>query len=191
MHMKNLHPPADSAAKVICNICGAELKHEASLKDHIMRKHNCDDPSANTCQECGKMFTVKYDLKDHMKRAHWLHTHLPCPKCDKRFPKRQSLRGHILSTHLKITIKPFACGTCGNAYVRQKDCWQHVALKHEAWPSDRALKDWKILARTKPNLVDRRDCRKEEEEALKGVFNQDEFLKIEFQDAFAAVTAAV
>ena len=146
MHIKNLHP-AGPETKVICNICGAELKHEASLKDHIMRKHNNEDPAQNTCPECGKMFSVKYDLKDHMKRAHWVHTHLPCPKCDKKFPKRQSLRGHILSTHLKITIKPFACFTCGNSYVRQKDCWQHVALKHESWPNDQALRDWKILAR--------------------------------------------
>jgi len=194
MHMKNLHPSDNQ--KVICNICGAELKHEASLKDHIMRKHNSEDPAANTCPECGKMFSVKYDLRDHMKRAHMVHTHLPCPKCDKRFPKMQNLRCHILSTHLKVTIKPFACFTCGNSYVRSKDCWQHVALKHESWPNERALKDWRILARTKPNLVDKRDCRKEEEEALKGhlpptlqhtSLTQDEFLKIEYPGAYSAV----
>ena len=40
------------------------------------------------------------------------------------------------------------------------------------------------MKRTKPNLVEKKDCRKEEEEALRGVFEQDEILKMELQETF-------
>ena len=86
---------------------------------------------------------------------HWIK----CPACDKKSKNAQQvnlfdtnttvfkivsiffnnhpvvtlfqLRGHYLAKHLKVTIKPIECVTCNSSYVREKDCWIHIAMKHE------------------------------------------------------------
>lgn len=104
----------------------------------------------------------------HIKNTHMEDSWIQCPRCDKKNKNGQHFRYHFLANHLKITIKPFSCTMCGNSYVRDKDCWIHIAMKHELWSNEKSAKDWKVLSREKPNLIGKRDVKKEERDALKG-----------------------
>ena len=45
----------------------------------------------------------------------------------------------------------------------------HIAMKHhEQWSAERAGKDWKLLSKLKPDMMKRRDIKKDEFDALKG-----------------------
>ena len=77
--------------------------------------------------------------------------------------------------HLKVTIKPYHCVTCGKTYTRAKDCWIHIAMKHEQWSNEKSTKDWKRLSREKQELLEKKDCRREETEALRGQI-EDQYL---------------
>ena len=158
-----------------------------NFQDHIFRKHK-DHQSANipeekrnmvwNCTECDQVFDHKANLAKHM-RKHRTETHIPCPMCDQKFIGPPYLRTHVLSNHLKVTIRPYTCVVCAKTYSRSKDCWEHIGLKHEQTQVVPGGKiDWKSLSRAKPELVTKRDCLKEENEALKGVID-DQYLRVE------------
>merc|ERR1712029_765716 len=165
-HVNSTHSEVPKA-KVICNLCGAENSNEQGLKQHMKRKHTIGDEQFQ-CTECPKSFNLDFLLKEHVKRCH-PESWIPCPKCDKKVQTALKLRGHFLSTHLKVSIKPYSCVSCGQAYTRAKDCWVHIALKHDISSNDKSQKDyWKLLSREKQELMEKKDCRKEENAALKG-----------------------
>jgi len=184
IHMEAAHGALPS---LMCNICGAALKNEQTLKDHIFRRHkdhqaaNIPDEKRNEiwkCEECEQVFDHKANLAKHM-RKHRTETHIPCPMCPQRFIAPPYLRNHVLSNHLKVTIKPFTCVLCAKTYSRSKDAWEHVGLKHEGAEVANGSKfDWKSLSRAKPDLVTKRDCLREENNALKGVID-DKYLRVE------------
>ena len=126
------------------------------------------------CPNCDKVYRTKAQLSSHLRlsvscSAAGRRAQHPCPSCDRQFPVRAHLRKHLLGAHLKVPLRPWACVTCDKTFVKAKNCWEHVAAKHEGWPSQRALAEWQILKREKSHLVSKKDTRLVEAEALRGV----------------------
>ena len=89
------------------------------------------------CTQCDRFFSNKSELAKHVHIVHDVDSWLDCPKCDKKLKNAQQLRSHFLSKHLNIAIRPNTCKLCDNSYVREKDLWIHIGLKHEGagWES--------------------------------------------------------
>ena len=104
-----------------------------------------------------------------MKFGHSDDNWIKCTQCDSKVRNNKAYRQHFLSRHLKVSLKPFYCVQCSNVYTREKDCWIHIAMKHEGisieWSS---LTDWKRLRKEKPQLVGKRNVAEEETNLLKG-----------------------
>lgn len=73
--------------KLKCEICGALLKTENSVRAH-MRLHN---DTEHTCNICGKVTPNRPALANHKRYMHSERTH-KCTICDKAFKKPIGLR---------------------------------------------------------------------------------------------------
>jgi len=174
-HMEKEH--GAEKQKVCCPLCGSEYRNDQNLQTHIASKHPVEGAQylpahkrnqRHECRECNEVFPIKVQLKQHIQQAHSDQSWIDCPQCDKKCRTGQILRGHFLSNHLKVTLKPFDCVTCGSSYVREKDCWIHIAMKHENMSNQWNSTDWKVLCKQKPELIQKRNIREEEAKILKG-----------------------
>merc|ERR1712029_326194 len=163
--------------RVCCPICGGEYSTERALQDHIALKH--PDTGAQylpahkrnqsfACPDCDKVFPIKPALHSHIKNAHSIDKWIQCKLCAKKVKNGMQYRQHFLSNHLKVTLKSFYCMQCSNSYTREKDCWIHIAMKHEGISNEWATADWKRLRNEKPHLIEKRTTVEEETSLLKG-----------------------
>merc|ERR1712029_390381 len=176
-HTESQHGVDGAEGAFTCTLCGAVYRYEQGLQDHIICKHKNEDERFK-CSQCPKFFAQRDLLNDHVNSCHQEESGIPCPKCDKKWLNAGKLRKHFLGSHLKVSIKPNTCVSCGKAYARAKDCWIHIGLRHELWSYEKAMQDWQRLSREKLELMEKRDCRKEENEALKGQID-DQYLMAE------------
>ena len=170
-HVESCHL-GGSSDSVQCSACGKSYKTREHLKAHVARMHPDQVSSRHACPKCDKVYLTKMQLSSHLRLSVSCsggRPQHPCPSCDRRFPAKAHLRKHVLGAHLKVPLRPWACVTCAKTFVKAKNCWEHVASKHEGWPSKKALEEWQMLKRDKPHLVSRKDTQQVEEEALRGV----------------------
>ena len=148
-HKMETHgPDVPGSRNYVCNVCGARLKNEITLKAHIKLTHEM--PEAK-CKLCDKMFKNKYDLKRHNQEAHIKDKKFKCTICpDSAFHQKKILYDHCMYHHVKI--KPYVCAVCGAEYWQKPIMGAHIAESHENWPKDKAKAEWKYLLREKPHL---------------------------------------
>jgi len=186
-HMEKVHG-AERVASV-CPLCGSSYRNDHGLQEHIQLKHPVEGaqylPAHKRnrkfpCKECGQEFPTQALWKRHMKFTHSEDHWIKCPACDKKSKNAQQLRGHYLAKHLKVTIKPIECVTCNSSYVREKDCWIHIAMKHEGSSNQWNQTEWKSLSIAKPELIKKKDVRMEETNALRGYLEEKYLMGSEY-----------
>jgi KRAB domain-containing zinc finger protein len=114
MHLMNTRDD-----KLACKLCNEKFTRRMLLDDHNMQVHGLPSELPFNCSDssCSKKFSSQLTLRQHEKT----HTkELPedlsvqCDQCDKRFPTKTRLSGHILSAH--VVEKNFICDKCGNGF---------------------------------------------------------------------------
>ena len=176
-----------------CPVCGEMIKMVTTMRlsEHMIRAHENFEFDKRSKEEqekrffcthegCRKMFFFAKDLKIHAKGSH--EKSIPCPQCDMKFEAKgkHRLRKHILRHHMNLPtrkpiIKPFCCKSCENSYTTNKSLQIHIGTKHLGWPYEKAFTEYQILARTRPELWEKKDLLDAEKALLKG-FLDDKYL---------------
>ncbi|XP_015271992.1 PREDICTED: zinc finger protein 335 [Gekko japonicus] len=118
--------PPPKRSSFPCPICSRVYPMQKRLTQH-MKTHSAEKP--HMCDKCGKSFKKRYTFKMH------LLTHIQaianrrfkCEFCDHVCEDKKLLLNHQL---LHINDKPFRCGLCSYATVREDFLLSHMAVKH-------------------------------------------------------------
>ncbi|XP_058832687.1 zinc finger protein 700-like [Topomyia yanbarensis] len=96
-------------SRFICNVCGASLKTEGSLRIHMA---NHGDPQF-TCTTCAKKFHTRAALKKHLS-VHSDERKHECKVCGKKFKSHEANRVH---QRIHTQEKPYACHICDQRFT--------------------------------------------------------------------------
>ena len=114
-HLVNLH----SGIKLHCDQCNYQTADQRALDAHIRFVH---EGIGFTCDYCGLKTATEWKLKRHIKTHEQRERTEKCPKCDKEFYTKETLRKHVISVH---GIKPFYCEVCGTKSSRLSNLNAH------------------------------------------------------------------
>lgn len=81
------------------------------------------------CQYCGDAYKLKSQLDTHIYKKHKSaikQKTFPCPMCEKVFPERSALRGHIQRHN--PTPKTIPCEICGKTFRSNRNVMQHSKI---------------------------------------------------------------
>ncbi|TRY67311.1 hypothetical protein TCAL_13451, partial [Tigriopus californicus] len=96
-------------AKVVCDLCGLELRDNGSLKLHMATQHDSAKPLSSTCGHCHKTFATKTVMLRHIHRMHDTSEAFKCDKCGKGFSTSVLLLEHAQRNHRPPAFK---CSFC-------------------------------------------------------------------------------
>ena len=143
-----------------CDFCDLKLKHLASVKRHMKKKHF----QLHKCEKCHLTFLTKVDLDHHVEMKHKkkiptigekcyicgkvfegyhqtekLKVHmkvnhqdksLRCDLCGYIFAHKESLERHVFVVH--ENLKLYKCENCNDAFSHSQDLVSHIERNHQA-----------------------------------------------------------
>lgn len=109
----------------ICQICGAVLKSEGTLKNHMAYIHG---HASLPCTICSQLFKSQKALRRHVLVHSGERKH-PCNVCGKAFKTNYAARVHM---RIHTQEKPFQCEQCPEAFAVKCLLKAHVTRIHEA-----------------------------------------------------------
>jgi len=80
------------------------------------------------CEQCDKTFGRKDNLKTHINTVHLKQKKYKCDLCDKSFGQKQQLKRHINTFHLKQ--KNFKCDHCNESFGEKGQMKTHINTIH-------------------------------------------------------------
>ena len=108
-----------------CQLCGAWLKHENSLRRH-MKRHE-DAQREHICQICGKQSPNRGALRSHQKYVHMVERTHKCSICDKAFKKAVTLKEHMTMHTGEILC---TCPHCPKTFNSSANMHSHRKKMH-------------------------------------------------------------
>lgn len=78
--MHNIDAGHRETPRLTCDICGAHLKNENSMRKHMERHGD----SEHVCQLCDRVYYNRLSLDEHMRYMHSESDH-SCTSCPKKF----------------------------------------------------------------------------------------------------------
>ncbi|CAD7078156.1 unnamed protein product [Hermetia illucens] len=111
--------------RVQCEICGAWLKHQHSLKKHLMRHEEAQNQ--HICTMCGKVAPSKGALRSHIHYVHASARSFKCSVCDKGFKKAIVLKEHM-TTHTGEVL--YTCPHCPKTFNSHANMHAHRKKVH-------------------------------------------------------------
>ena len=134
--------------KYPCNQCTRGSQSEESLKKHIEAHHQghqfmcsfCPSTFFNdevrsmhetrlhsektiSCEHCDKKFAKTYLLNAHVREVHIKKKDKQCPFCQEEFYDLTTFQCHV---NRHTNNRPFACETCGKAFLTSRDLKKHL-----------------------------------------------------------------
>ena len=109
-----------------------KIKEKIEKKNKKPRKapvYNRED--GPQCDVCLRRFHDNWTLKNHKARIHEGKTSkdFECPKCHKKFTKKESLKRHDDTVHLKL--RKHVCEVCGRAFGENGTLQAHIRMRHD------------------------------------------------------------
>lgn len=108
-----------------CQYCRDRFIHVNSLRRHIRLAHadKFDYNEPVECPRCNQVYS-KGSIKTHLA-THSMDTQHECNICNKSFSTKWNLKIHSW-VHANRTSKPYKCGQCTKAFVREIDFQNHL-----------------------------------------------------------------
>lgn len=100
-----------------CTHCSQRFSSKHDLKTHMSSQHGQLMPF--TCSLCGKGYQTSMGLIYH-RRAHEGRVY-PCPICDSKLTRRNSMKSHLRSKHFVAE-----CDACSGIFKLGPDYNEHV-----------------------------------------------------------------
>ncbi|ETN61633.1 hypothetical protein AND_006711 [Anopheles darlingi] len=120
------HQTGPERKQFVCEFCAKCCTSEAGLKTHLA-SHNgnvAKEPRVQ-CTHCTQWYKNKSSLRVHMRRHTDTRTHR-CEQCDKNFPTKNSLCGHVAYVHGEKKDR-FPCPQCDRTFRRRRELTEHTS----------------------------------------------------------------
>ena len=118
VHYKEVH--------ATCHLCQAVFKEGASLRRHILTKH--DKIKKFECSVCHLKFAFQSSLDSHFVR-HSGEKKFVCSQCGQAFARSGQLNSHVKYSHLRL--RNHACPHCPGKYFSKHRLLLHVKTVHD------------------------------------------------------------
>ncbi|XP_036343627.1 transcription factor grauzone-like [Rhagoletis pomonella] len=132
-----------------CQICGAWLRHQYGLNQHMRTIHENQD-CEHRCKICNKVSTTARALKRHIHHNHECERKFKCTMCEKAFKRPQDLREHT-SVHTGKVL--YVCPNCSMTFFSSANMYKHRQRRHrlewEAERKNRNMRTFNIMKESK------------------------------------------
>ncbi|XP_035788940.1 oocyte zinc finger protein XlCOF22-like [Anopheles albimanus] len=120
------HQTGRERQQFVCEFCAKCCASEAGLKMHLA-SHDvtvAKEPPVQ-CTHCSRWYKNKTSLRVHLRRLADTRTHR-CEQCDKDFPTKNSLNGHMSYVHGEQKDR-FPCPQCDRTFRRRRELTEHTS----------------------------------------------------------------
>lgn len=128
MHKIHLKAPPERVTEWVCQHCGQIFNNRSTRYKHILRKHVDPKHYKYECPKCGKKF-YKRELLDIHTRRHTGERIFVCEICGSKFLTSRDMRRHKEHIHNKTTAK--CCEVCGKTFSGVQYLKQHLQTHNQ------------------------------------------------------------
>lgn len=122
------HRETHDAKPKCCPYCRERFMHKNSLVRHIRLSHterfHLFKRDSVECPHCHKKY-IKSSLKMHMEQHLKTKSTYECTICNKKLTTKWNLKQHKW-IHASRSSKPFKCGLCSKAFIRETEYTSHM-----------------------------------------------------------------
>ncbi|XP_050092805.1 zinc finger protein OZF-like [Anopheles aquasalis] len=120
------HQTGRERQQFVCEFCAKSCTSEAGLKMHqVSHDANVTKEPPVQCTHCSRWYKNKTSLRVHLRRLADTRTHR-CEQCEKDFPTKNSLNGHMAYVHGEQKDR-FPCPQCDRTFRRRRELTEHTS----------------------------------------------------------------